>query len=439
MTNTAKTFIFTLAMAGLPVAAGAAGPVPGYVPPVTMTDTPDYADDTRGVFVPSHPTYRLLTSAEQQNVAGEMNDNPMGVSTLSYNNGYMQQAELNGGVDVPANSFQVAGGYGRNTSGYGNVTGNAQDNEMDRIANDQGMLAGGMQRQQTYQQPYAAPYNQQPSYNQQPYMQQQPDMAPQQPAAPVTGGYDYYQPQPHRPATPAPVFTPDGNGGVEIAAGATQASTLDMQNSLVRLREDRITVRRALRRMMDQIGGGDWAIVWDLAESNAGLPEMEISLYAEEPFMNVLNALLARVQTRSGQPLRVIRYDNARRLVITDRTGGYRLSDQTAAVGVEGAHGPAAVTEKMLNEAKVSLHYEEIPLVDALESLVNQAGKGQWRLRVYAGSDQTLKPAHVEEPFNVAMERILRLFNLKFEVFAGGKLVVVTNDESFGFNHLMTR
>jgi len=81
----------------------------------------------------------------------------------------------------------------------------------------------------------------------------------------------------------------------------------------------------------------------------------------------------------------------------------------------------------------VSLHYDEIPLVDALENVVSQAGRGQWRLRMYAGLDQVLKPAHIEEPFGVAMERLLKLFNLKFEVFPGGKLIVVTNNSRFGY------
>ena len=206
-----------------------------------------------------------------------------------------------------------------------------------------------------------------------------------------------------------------------------------MHNSLVRLREDRITIRRALQRMMDQIGAGEWTLVWDLAEQNAGLPEMEVSIYAEEPFSNVLNALLARVQTRSGQPLRVIRYDNTQRLVITDRQGGYRLAGKTSAVGVGGDSDPVAVTENVLKETMVSLHHDEIPLVDALENIVNQAGKGEWRLRVYAGLDQVLKPAHIEEPFNVAMDRLLKLFNLKYEIFPGGKLIVVTHNNRFGY------
>ena len=205
-----------------------------------------------------------------------------------------------------------------------------------------------------------------------------------------------------------------------------------MTNALVRLREDRITIRRALQRMMDQIGGGDWTVVWDLAEQNAGLPEMEISIYSEEPFMSVLNALLARVQSRSGQPLRVVRYDNTQRLVITDQAGGSNLAGKSSAAGIDEDEG-LAVTEQVLKEAMVSLHYDEIPLVDALENVVSQAGRGQWRLRMYAGLDQVLKPAHIEEPFGIAMERLLKLFNLKFEVFPGGKLIVVTHNNRFGY------
>src|SRR5690606_20803225 len=134
---------------------------------------------------------------------------------------------------------------------------------------------------------------------------------------------------------------------------------------------ERVSVRRALQRMMDQVGAGNWAIVWDLDEANAGLPDMEISIYAEEPFMNVLNSLLARLQTRSGQPLRVIRYDRTQRLVITDRVGGEPRA--TSGVGVGGktpAGYDVAVTETVLKEAVVSLHYDEVPLVDALENVV---------------------------------------------------------------------
>jgi len=236
-------------------------------------------------------------------------------------------------------------------------------------------------------------------------------------------------------ATPQALQSPkpqNSQGGVEIAIGNTKPRNLDMTNSLVRIQEERISVRRALQRMMDQIGAGDWAVVWDLSDRNQALPDMEISMFAEEPFMNVLNALLARIQTRSGQPLRVVRFDNRSRLVITDRANGYSDVNRSNAVGVDNS-GLVAVTENVLKEAMVSLHHDEIPLVDALEDMVNQAGKGEWRLRVYAGLDQVLKPAHVEEPFAIALERILQLFNLKYEVFPGGKLIVVTHSNRFGF------
>ena len=206
-----------------------------------------------------------------------------------------------------------------------------------------------------------------------------------------------------------------------------------MNNSLVRLREDRISIRRAVRRMLDQIGGSDWTIAWDMSEPNRPLPDMEISIDANEPFMNVMNALLARVQTRSGQPLRVVRYDESKRLLITDRVDYTKNKDVVSPIGI-GATSDPVVTEQVLKESMVSLHYDEVPLVDALESLVNQAGKGQWRLRIYAGMDQVLKPAHIEEPFSIAMERLLQLFNLKYEIFPGGKLVVVTQNNRFGFS-----
>jgi len=143
--------------------------------------------------------------------------------------------------------------------------------------------------------------------------------------------------------------------------------------------------------------------------------------------------LLARLQTRSGQSLRVVRYDNSQKLVITDQQG--KLAVNAKAAGVK-AKGKMAVTEQVLKEAKVVLHYDEIPLVDAIENMVNQASKGQWRLRVYAGMDQVLKPAHIEEPFNIAMERILGLFNLKYEIFPGGKLVVVTSGGASSYTNM---
>lgn len=276
---------------------------------------------------------------------------------------------------------------------------NPMDMELNRIAGDQGMLANPQM------------YN-----NQMAMMQQQPMMAGQMPQMRGQGQ------------------------AVEMFAGQYRVQPLNMHNRIVRLQEDRISVRRTLRQMLDQIGGSDWHVQWDLTPQNAALPEMEISIHTEEPFVKVLDALLARVQTRSGQPLRVIRYDNSRRLIITDRPGGYAGNSSVASTLDGGQYGApagmsnAAVTEQMLKEAKVSLHYDEIPLVDALENIVNQGGKGQWRLRVYAGLDQVLKPAHVEEPFAIAMERLLRLFNLKFEIFPGGKLVVVTQNDRFGYN-----
>jgi hypothetical protein len=223
------------------------------------------------------------------------------------------------------------------------------------------------------------------------------------------------------------------DGGVEIAVGRVQTQKLDLKNSLVKLREDRVSIRRVVRRMLDQIGGGSWNIVWSLSQENANLPDMEISIYTQEPFMNVLNALLARLQTRSGQSLRVIKYDNAQKLVITDQQGSITKHSKAAGVNV---NGKVAVTEQVLKESKVTLHYDEIPLVDALENIVNQASNGQWRLRVYAGTDQVLKPAHIEEPFNIAMERILSLFNLKYEIFPGGKLVVVTSAGAASYTNM---
>lgn len=416
MPLTFKLTIFPASAAALLLSTSviAAQPVPGYVPPVITTPVANYADDTRGVFVPEHVQHRFRTQAEMQAFGQD------GIHK----------------VNMPLYAQQQPSGdaYERqlNTMTYGGDI----DSEMNRIAADPGTLrAPGMQRPQPDHS--FAPQGMFPGGQQLAYA------APQQPAFPQMGmqqgmmqqGMMAQQQMPYVPPAqrPLPYAAPSMPGeGIEIAVGATQSRSLDMENSLVRLREDRISVRRALQRMMDQIGGGNWLVVWDLAEQNAGLPEMEISLYAEEPFVNVLNALLARIQTRSGQPLRVIRYDKTQRLVITDRVGGHRLKGRGAGIGVtEG--GEVAVTEQVLRESMVSLHFDEIPLVDALENLVNQAGKGEWRLRVYAGLDQVLKPAHIEEPFGVAMERILRLFNLKYEVFPGGKLIVITHDNKFGF------
>lgn len=359
-------------------------PVPGYVPPITVTQTADYVDDTRGVWVPGHAQPRLRTAQEfgQHTQVAQLNQ---AAGEDMYTDGQMDR--LSGGGDGVAS-------------------------ELERIAQDPGALQGGGSGG-------AVPQYNQPLYG---------GGMPQQTVPPMDGPQDSQWQQPQKPSNNAEVM-PDG--GVEVAVGKANIENLDMHNSLVRLREDRIAIRNVLQRMMDQIGGSDWNVVWDLATENAALPDMEISIDAHEPFMSVLNALLARIQTRSGRPLRVIRYDNTRRLIITDNKGSRERSR-----AMEGTtdNATAAVTERMLKEATVSLHYDEVPLVDAIENLVNQAGKGQWRLRVYAGVDQVLKPAHIEEPFGVAMERVLRLFNLKYEIFPGGKLVVVTNANRFGFN-----
>lgn len=378
----------------LTTSAFANGPVPGYVAPLTVTKTPDYADDTRGIFVPSHAQHRMKTYEEMER----------------YKNPYGAKFQL-ASADYTGPESLVADAYSDDQ---------VMEQELNRISNGYAGYPDQMQQMQpaTQMQPMQPAA---PSYPQQPTAQ--PSM-PQQVA--VTA----QQPVPMQTYTAA---STGSTGGVEIARGQVQRKVLDMQNGIVRLREDRISVRRALQRMMDQIGGGEWTIIWDMAEQNAALPDTEISLYAEEPFMNVMNALLARIQTRSGQPLRVIRYDNTQRLIITDRAGGHRMMGKASAVGV-GDVDDVAVTETVLKEAMVSLHYDEVPLVDALENLVNQAGRGEWRLRVYAGLDQVLKPAHIEEPFNVALERILKLFNLKYEIFPGGKLVVVTHNNRLGYN-----
>lgn len=381
-----KMFLTVSLLSVTTLDASAAQPVPGYVPPMTVTQAPDYADDTRGVFVPSHAQHRLKTESELNN--------------------YQKAGADSYASDFPEGSFSVAQAYNSpdsferelNRISNGHV---GNESNLNRIAANQGAVQGvynGMEQ----------------GYD----MQMAPGMMAG--TTPNAGSH-----------LTSPQVVRSGEG-VEIAQGTVQQRTLDMHNSLVRLREDRISVRRAIQRMMDQIGGGEWTVVWDMAEQNAALPEMEISIYTEEPFMNVLNALVARVQTRSGQPLRVIRYDNTQRLVLTDRSGGHRLSGMTSSVGV-GDLDEVAVTENVLKETMVSLHYDEVPLVDALENIVNQAGKGEWRLRVYAGLDQVLKPAHIEEPFAIALERLLRLFNLKYEIFPGGKLIVVTHNNRFGF------
>ena len=372
MTMQLGTMVLTSLLGIAP--AMAQSPVPSSVPPVLQATVPDYAEDTRGVFVPHHKQMRMKSQTE-----------------LNRKHDQIQLAQATGGDDFEREMRRLAGEEGNNF-----------DNEMNRIAGGQN---GGSQQMQNHAQ------------------NQYSGQRPNQQRARSADTFSQH----------TPGFTPDG--GVELARTTPSArSRVDMKNALVRVREERITVRRVVQRMMDQIGASDWTIVWDLSQQNQPLAEMEISIDAHEPFTNVLNALLARLQTRSGQPLRVIRYDNTRRLVITDRSSGHRLSsDNVSPIGVE-TEGEVMVTEQMLKEVMISLHYDEIPLVDALESIVNQAGKGQWRLRVYAGLDQVLKPAHIEEPFSTAMERLLRLFNLKYEIFPGGKLVVVTQTNRFGFS-----
>lgn len=385
MTMQFGTLVFTALFNLIFVEAYAQSPVPGRTPPVLQTTTADYADDTRGIFVPGHKQLRF----KSQNELSE-----------DHKKVYLAQASSNVTEDAFTKELQRLAGEG--------------EASIDHIANGQPHAPQGLN--QNFNQNFSAPAYQQPRQGHTPI-----NRAPVNRAT-ATNTF----------AQHTPSFTPDG--GVEVAAGqATARGPVDMTNALVRIREERITVRRVVQRMMDQIGASDWTIVWDLSQQNLPLAEMEISIDAHEPFTNVLNALLARLQTRSGNPLRVIRYDNTRRLVITDRATGHRLSGESVSpFGVE-TDGQVVITERTLKEAMISLHYDEIPLVDALESIVNQAGKGQWRLRIYAGLDQVLKPAHIEEPFGTAMERLLRLFNLKYEIFPGGKLVVVTQTNRFGY------
>ena len=382
-------------------------PVPGYVAPVTQAPVPEYLDDTRGLYIPSHVQLRAKTSDELARWQPTFMPQEAGVS---------REAMLNRMATGVANTSDAVAQIGASQSPLnGPLDGQqmAQNFQPQPGVTPVPGLAGGT---------YAQPRKPQPST-----LEGMPSLA--------TGGTAKVpvqmapQMMPTEPMAVAPMQTV--TNGEEIAVGGASApQALDLQNGIVRLKEERITVRRALQRMLDQVGGAGWTVVWDLDEVNVTLPEMEISLYTEEPFMNVLNALLARLQSRSGQPLRVIKYDNTQRLVITDRassTGGVGIGP-----GSDKASG-AAVTETVLKESRVSLHYDEVPLVDALENMVNQAGKGQWRLRMYAGTDQVLKPAHIEEPFGIAVERVLKVFNLRYEIFPGGKLVVVTAGDSFGF------
>lgn len=384
--------------AALPLAVwanSAPTPVPGYVAPITQAPVGAYVDDTRGLYMPEHVQLRAKTQDELA--------------------GWQQPAHT---VTAAQNSSAL----NRIATGEGDV-----GSALDRIANSNGLLAGGSMDGVELTQNFVTPQGTgggfaQPRRSAPTDLEAMPSLA--------TGGQ----------ARPAPVatevqsvMTPEvATGPQEIAVGSAMNSrALDLQNGIVRIKEERITVRRALQRMLDQVGGSGWVVVWDLDEVNVALPEMEISLYTEEPFMNVLNALLARLQSRSGQPLRVIKYDQTQRLVITDRATAV---DTGKGIG-PGAEKKAnmAITETVLKEGRVSLHYDEIPLVDALENMVNQAGGGQWRLRMYAGTDQVLKPAHIEEPFGVAIERVLKVFNLRYEIFPGGKLVVVTAGDAFGF------
>lgn len=396
-------------------------PVPGYVAPVVGTDVAPYVDDTRGVYIPPHQQLRQKTDSELANWDAVMETNrPL----------YAQQNPAGRQYERALNT--VASGVADTRS------------ELDRIAGDPGLLQGGKPKADAdlYAQDEYADNTETMSMNGRQLAQNtrasQPRGLEDYPSL-ATGGRPRTQAgvdigaAPSAAAAPsAPSSSAMSDGGVELAVGGPAGrSDLDLQNGIVRLKEERISVRRAMQRMLDQVGGSGWTVVWDLDEVNAGLPDMEISIYAEEPFIKVMNAMLARLQTRSGQPIRVIKYDKTQRLVVTDRTGGDARSGSIGAGGAAG--GNVAITETVLKESTISLHYDEIPLVDALENIVNQAGKGQWRLRMYAGTDQVLKPAHVEEPFGVALERILKVFNLRYEIFPGGKLIVVTSGSTFGF------
>ncbi len=402
--------------------ASVPAPVPGYVAPVTGAPVAPYVDDTRGVYVPPHQQLRHKTESE---LAGW--DTVVETNRPLYAQNNPAGAPYQMALNTVANGVADTG------------------RELDRIAADPGLLQGGAARPDAAlyaQDAYADTTETQPMHGRQ-MAQAAPARSLDDYPSLATGG------QPRMAQAPAPITdlgaariappspplaapVPLSDGGIELAIGGTTArGELDLQNGIVRLKEERISVRRAMQRMLDQVGGAGWTVVWDLDEVNAGLPDMEISIYAEEPFIKVMNALLARLQTRSGQPIRVIKYDKTQRLVVTDRTGG---DARSASIGVGGATaGHVAITETVLKESTVSIHFDEIPLVDALENIVNQAGKGQWRLRMYAGTDQVLKPAHVEEPFGVALERILKVFNLRYEIFPGGKLIVVTSGSSFGF------
>lgn len=406
---------FMLGVSVLTAGTALATPVPSYVPPVTTQSVQPYADDTRGVYVPQHQQHRHATIAEQQQMR-------------------LALAQL----EPAANGLpSLADGD------------NVYDNALNNIATNPGILAQPepqIPADQATQPPMAYQFNGQIAQNGMQIPQGYPAMQPYGTAGgysvapmivPVPVPMNMAPQQAYATSQPTTELAMNDGGNVLVgdSSPAVMGKAVDMHNAVVSLREDRITVRRALQRMMDQIGAGHWVVVWDLAEQNAGLPETEISIQTEEPFLQVLNALVARVQAQSGQPLRVIRYDRTQRLVITDRAPGDTTTTRAASgTSTIGDVGEAAITEQVLKESLVSLHYDEIPLVDALENVVHQAGKGQWRLRMYAGSDQVLKPAHIEEPFGVAMERLLKLFNLQYEIFPGGKLIVITEANRFGFN-----
>ncbi len=431
LTSTALSGVTLGTLLALGVAGSvlAAPPTPGYVAPVQLATVADYADDTRGVFVPEHQQLRSRTVAELARAA-----QPAGTQSSVMQPGsatYTQTLNklATGVADTSAALSQIASNPGPLAGGSTRMA--ALDPVEVNASNlgVAGSMTDGLNGVQMAQlSPAAGPAAGSANRTPQPNLQRYPSLA--------TGG-QAMQPAQSMAAEPlAPMAmepdTPVG-AGTEIAVGqAAPQVALDLQRGIVRLKEERITVRRGLQRMLDQIGGGQWTVVYDLDETNAALPDMEISIYAEEPFVNVLNALLARLQSRSGQPLRVIKYDQTQRLVITDRTTTSGGASAGAPSGPD-AVGTIVVSEAVLRESKVSLHYDEVPLVDALENIVNQAGKGQWRLRMYAGMDQVLKPAHIEEPFAVALERILKVFNLRYEVFAGGKLIVVTAGDRFGF------
>lgn len=424
-TSTALSGTALGALLAVGVAANvlAAPPTPGYVAPVQLSTVADYADDTRGVFVPEHQQLRSRTVSELARAAQPVSAQSSALQpgsaayTQTLNKLATGVADTSAALSKIANNPGPLAGGSTRMAALDPVEVNASNLG---VANQLSDSYDGMQLAQLS--PAAGPST---SRSPQPNLQRYPSLAT---------GSQAVQPTAAEPVVPmamepgAPVGT-----GTEIAVGqAAPQVALDLQRGIVRLKEERITVRRGLQRMLDQIGGGQWTVVYDLDETNAALPDMEISIYAEEPFVNVLNALLARLQSRSGQPLRVIKYDQTQRLVITDRTSTSGGTSSGAPSGPD-AVGTIVVSEAVLRESKVSLHYDEVPLVDALENIVNQAGKGQWRLRMYAGMDQVLKPAHIEEPFAVALERILKVFNLRYEVFAGGKLIVVTAGDRFGF------